>query len=165
MFDVFPTYFLECADNFANSFRDLDLVITQTADVLVSKSADWRVGYVSLQWHHNEHHGVSNHQSHDWSTVYLDADQRTHQRSAPLAFVRGIHRWPVNSLHKGQITRKMFPFDDVIMFFNYLSGYKRFRSPSWAGWRRRYFESLQGLTFCDLVTPYGDTNLGQHWFR
>ena len=29
--------------------------------------------------------------------------------------VRGIHRWPVNSPHKGPVTRKMFPFDDVIM--------------------------------------------------
>ena len=29
--------------------------------------------------------------------------------------MRGIHRWPVNSPHKGPVTRKMFPFDDVIM--------------------------------------------------
>ena len=49
------------------------------------------------------------------STVYSDADQRKHQSSASLAFVRGIHRGPVNSLHKGPVTRKMFPFDDVIM--------------------------------------------------
>ena len=27
----------------------------------------------------------------------------------------GIHRWPVNSPHRGPVTRKMFPFDDVIM--------------------------------------------------
>ena len=47
--------------------------------------------------------------------VYSGADQRKHQRSASLAFVRGIHRWPVNSLHKGPVTRKVFPFDDVIM--------------------------------------------------
>ena len=31
------------------------------------------------------------------STVYSGADQRKHQSSASLAFVRGIHRWPVNS--------------------------------------------------------------------
>ena len=42
-------------------------------------------------------------------------DQRKHQSSASLAFVRGIHRWPVNSPHKGPVTRKMFPFYDVIM--------------------------------------------------
>ena len=46
-------------------------------------------------------------------TVY--SDQRKHKSSASLAFVRGIHRWPVNSPHKGPVTRKMFPFDDVIM--------------------------------------------------
>ena len=43
------------------------------------------------------------------------ADQRKHQSSMSLAFVRGIHRWQVNSPHKGPVTRKMFPFDDVIM--------------------------------------------------
>ena len=47
--------------------------------------------------------------------VYPGADQRKHQSSASLAFVREIHRWPVNSPHKGPVTRKMFPFDDVIM--------------------------------------------------
>ena len=50
-----------------------------------------------------------------YSTVYSGADQRKHQSSASLAFVRGIHRWPVNSPHKGAVTRKMFPFVDVIM--------------------------------------------------
>ena len=47
--------------------------------------------------------------------VCSGADQRKHQSSASLAFVRGIHRWPVNFPHKGPVTRKMFPFDDVIM--------------------------------------------------
>ena len=50
-----------------------------------------------------------------YSTVYSDADQRKHQSSASLAFVRGIHRGPVNSPHKWPVTQKMFPFDDVIM--------------------------------------------------
>ena len=50
-----------------------------------------------------------------YSTVYSGADQRKHPSSASLAFVRGIHRWPVNSLHKWPVTWKMFPFDDVIM--------------------------------------------------
>ena len=49
-------------------------------------------------------------------TVYSSADQRKHQSSASLAFVRGIHRRPLNSPHKGPVTRKMFPFDDVIMY-------------------------------------------------
>ena len=51
--------------------------------------------------------------SNVYSTVSSGADQRKHQSSASLVFVRGIHRWPVNSPHKGPVTRKMFPFDDV----------------------------------------------------
>ena len=50
-----------------------------------------------------------------YSIVYSDADQRKHQSSVSLAFVRWIHRGPVNSPHKWPVTRKMFPFDDVIM--------------------------------------------------
>ena len=49
------------------------------------------------------------------STVGSDGDQRKYQSSVSLVFVRGIHRWPVNSPHKGPVTRKMFPLDDVIM--------------------------------------------------
>ena len=50
-----------------------------------------------------------------YSTAYSDADERKHQISASLAFVRGIHRGPVNSPHELPVTRQMFPFDDVIM--------------------------------------------------
>ena len=50
-----------------------------------------------------------------YSIVYSDADQRQHQSSASLAFVRGIHWGPVNSPHNCPVTRKIFPFDDVIM--------------------------------------------------
>ena len=56
-----------------------------------------------------------------YSTVYSGADQRKHQSSASLAFVRGIHRWSVNSPHRWQVTRKMFPFDDVIMVLIFFS--------------------------------------------
>ena len=44
-----------------------------------------------------------------YSIVYSGADQRKHQSSASVAFVQGIHRWPLNSPHKGPVTRKMFP--------------------------------------------------------
>ena len=50
-----------------------------------------------------------------YSTIYSGADQSEHQSSASLAFVWGIHRGPVNSPHKWPVTRKIFPFDDVIM--------------------------------------------------
>ena len=53
-------------------------------------------------------------------TVNSGTDQRKHQSSASLAFVREIHRRPVNSPHKRPVTRKMFPFDDVIMLWDCL---------------------------------------------
>ena len=43
-----------------------------------------------------------------YSTVCSGADQRKHRISASLAFVRGIHRSPVNSPHKGQQRGKCF---------------------------------------------------------
>ena len=51
------------------------------------------------------------------------AHQRNHQSSASLAFVRGIHRWPVDSPHKGPVTRKIFPIwwrhhDQVISLYH-----------------------------------------------
>ena len=56
-----------------------------------------------------------------YSNFYSGADQRKHQSSAWLAFVREIHRWPVNSPDKWPITQKMIPFDDFINMFCRLS--------------------------------------------
>ena len=42
-----------------------------------------------------------------YSAFFSDADQRNYQSSASLAFVNSPHKWIVS--------RKMFPFDDVIM--------------------------------------------------
>ena len=57
--------------------------------------------YQSLQWRHNGCDGVSNHlPTIVYSTVYSGVGQRKLQSSVSLAFVRGIHRWPVNSPHK-----------------------------------------------------------------
>ena len=54
-----------------------------------------------------------------YSIVCSEADQRKHQSSVSLAFVRGIHWWPVNSPHKGPVMQKIFPFDDIIMLYNH----------------------------------------------
>ena len=56
--------------------------------------------------------------THVWivcSTICSGVHQRKHQSSTSLAFVSGIHWWQGNSLHKGPVMRKMFPFDYVIM--------------------------------------------------
>ena len=51
-----------------------------------------------------------------YATVCSRRRWKKHQSSASVAFMRGIHRWPVNSPHKGPVTCKVFPFDDVIMW-------------------------------------------------
>ena len=72
--------------------------------------------FETSQWHHNGRDGVSNHQPHDCLLYRLfRCRSKEASSSASLAFVRGIHRWPANSPHKWPVTRKMFPFDDVII--------------------------------------------------
>ena len=72
--------------------------------------------YSSLLWGHNGRAGVSNHQPHHYLlNCLLGTDQRKHPSSASLDFVRGVHRWPMNSPHKWSVTRKRFSLDDVIM--------------------------------------------------
>ena len=70
---------------------------------------------LAQHWRYNGHDDISNYQPHDCLlNFHSGADQRKHRSFAWLAFVRGIHRWPLNSPHKWPVTRKMFPFDDVI---------------------------------------------------
>ena len=47
--------------------------------------------------------------------VYSAVCSGVNKKNIKAAFVRGTHRWPVNSPHIKLVTRKMFPFDDVIM--------------------------------------------------
>ena len=70
----------------------------------------------SLHWRHNDHDGVSNHQPHGCLLNRL-----FRRRSKKISKLRvtglceGSSPGPVNSPHKWPVTRKMFPFDDVIM--------------------------------------------------
>ena len=54
-----------------------------------------------------------------YSTVYSGANERKHESSTSRAFVWGVHRSSVNSPHKWPVTRKTFPFDDVIIVFRW----------------------------------------------
>ena len=109
-----------------------------------------------------------------YSTVYSDEGQRKHQSSAPLAFVRGIHRGPVNSPCKWPVTRKMFPFDDVIVLcdwadltydnvvgWNYLAHHHRKHRGSYMsysnfhmGIEARKMEQLKKVTTITTETLY-----------
>ena len=70
----------------------------------------------TLLWRHNEHDSVSNHQPRG---CLLNRLFRRRSKKTPKLRVTGLcvgnSPGPVNSPHKEPVTRKMFPFDDVIM--------------------------------------------------
>ena len=75
---------------------------------------DWQNTIIStLQWRHNEHDGVSNHQPHDCLLNRLF--RRRSNKTSKLCVTGLCGGMPVNSPHKGPVTREMFPFVDVIM--------------------------------------------------
>ena len=89
-----------------------------------------------------------------YSTVNSGADQRKHQSSASLAFVSGIHRSPVNSPHNWPVTRKMFPFDDVIMYHDEIRVLTRFHCTKCGRYEEK-FPHVDGV----LRTGYQGTPL------
>ena len=102
-----------------------DTTVAGSIRVFLMLTTCWTVSmkckctFAALQWRHTGHDGVSNHQPHDcWLDRLFRVDQRKHQSSALLAFVRGIYRWPVKSPHKWPVTRKMLPFDASSWLYN-----------------------------------------------
>ena len=80
---------------------------------------------------HNGRDGVSNRQPHHCLLNRLFRRRsKKYQCSTPLAFVWGIHRSPVNSPHIWPVTRKMCPFDDVIMWLQMMPADQRERMKS-----------------------------------
>ena len=70
-----------------------------------------------LQWRNSESDGLSNHRSPDCLLNRLFKRRwKTTSKLCVTGLCEGIQRRPVNSPHKGTVTRKMFPFDYVIMW-------------------------------------------------
>ena len=84
---------------------------------------------VSLHWRHNYHDGVSNHQPH--GCLFNRSFRRRSKKTSKLRVTGlcvGNSPGPVNSSHKGPVTRKMFPFDYVIMLCVSSDGYQNYIS-------------------------------------
>ena len=94
---------------------------------LKMSSAKWRqyifglnvlilFSHTTLRWRHNDQDGVSNHQPHGCllNRLFRRRSNKTSKLRVTGLCV-GNSPGPVNSPHKGPVTRKMFPFDDVIM--------------------------------------------------
>ena len=93
-----------------------------------------------------------------YSIVYSGANQRKHQSSASLAFVWGIHRGPVNSPHKWPVTRKMSPFDDVIMSVCRKFSYGQTNKLTTRGWTQALLLSAE-VTNAGEMTYDTDTSV------
>ena len=92
-----------CMEDIAYPGRNVQVGCTPMAVVL------HRFDCRSLQWRHNERDGVSvTSLTIVYSNVYSGTDQRKHQSSPSLAFVWGIHRWPLNFPTKGMYRGKCF---------------------------------------------------------
>ena len=80
---------------------------------VIRSHADIHCKTIPLRWRHNGYDSVSNHQPHD---CLLNRLFRHRSKKISRLRVTGICAGTVNSPHKWPVTRKMFPFDDVIMF-------------------------------------------------
>ena len=109
---------------------------------------------MALRWHHNDPDGVSNHQPHG---CLLNRLFRRRSKKTSKLRVTGLcvgnSPGPVNSPHKGPVTRKMFPFDDVIMV---------------AQWRNMASENLVSVGSGNSLLPEGTkvitwTNVDLSW--
>ena len=106
-------------------------VICAALDELINQTGPCHLGchsaafpgdtILALHWRHNDHDGVSNHQPHG---CLLNRLFRRRSKKTSKLRVTGLcvgnSPGPVNSPHKGPVTRKMFPFDDVIMVRNHV---------------------------------------------
>ena len=117
--------------------------------------------YYPLQWRHNGYDDVSNHQPPGCllNRLFRRGSKKT-SKLRVTGLCAGIHQWPVNSPHKWPVTRKMFPFDDVIkrvwLFvyihrclqypwknFSCLSGALRYLQPTGPGYTNVYIQISQ----------------------
>ena len=109
-----------------------------------------------LQWRHNEHHGVTNHQPHYCllSRLCGGRSKKTSKLRVP-GLCEGIHRWPVNSPHTGPVTRKCF----------------HLMTSSWPQWMhcnhnlvRDHAEKLESGNEVDCIMGPSVIVLSIHWF-
>ena len=94
----------------------MTIAITELPNSVISLTVGRAIWPKTLKWHHNERDRVSNRQPHDY---LFDCSFRRSSKKTSNLRVTGLcagnspgtgefpHKWPV--------TRKMFPFDDVIM--------------------------------------------------
>ena len=114
----------------------------------------------ALHWYHNDHSGVSNHQPHG---CLLNRLFRRRSKKTSKLHVTGLcvenSPGPVNYPHKGPVTRKMFPFDDVIMDEPLKSANTRPNVTSLTNWGRDKMADILQTIF--QMNCYMDSNFSE----
>ena len=98
-----------------------------------------------------------------YSTVYSRRRPKKTSKLHVTGLVREIHRWQVNSPHKGPVTRKMFPFDDVVMLCRHGVAFQTFAEATanitsnfidvvQRLWKKRNGTSVIGFLLCKKKT-------------
>ena len=105
-------------DNWTREHTFFAVGITTNMFRPISRPTEWIFSSFvnTLRWRHNDHDSVSNHQPHGCllNRLFRRRSKKTSKLSV-TGLCAGNSPGPVNSPHKGPVTRKMFPFDDVIM--------------------------------------------------
>ena len=172
---------LHCTHNVANDLSKRNMLIIHIQRRQINCKAEYNIRTVGVMWfpficlqmpvyrHYSD--AITNTMASQiisltivYSTIYSAADQSNHQSSASLAFVQVIHRSPVNSRHKGPVTRKMFP----LMASSWVSTsswtiYKQYlKSETWMMCQHSVCV-LDYLLHWGPVTLDSAFELGHHW--
>ena len=99
-------------------FSAIKFVFYELCHMVAVSGATGVVLSISLWWRHNDHDSVSNHQPHECllNRLFRRRSKKT-SKLRVTGLCAGNSPGPVNSPHKGPVTRKMFPFNDVIVLF------------------------------------------------
>ena len=114
----------------------------------------------TLQRRHNECDGVSNHRCLEClPNLMLRPRSTKTSKLCVTVFVRGIHQWPIDFLHKRPVTRPMFSFisNDVIMMYH--SGLPH------CDWGNRTVEWYEWMDIISLLKPYKNTFDNMYWLE
>ena len=101
--------------NFFSIYLFLSYIIKESVVIVLLSYRSWCSGWnTTSQWRHNDHDGVKNHQPHGclFNRLFRHRSKKT-SKLRVTGLCAGNSPGPVNSPHKGQVTRKMFPFYDV----------------------------------------------------
>ena len=124
---------------------------------------------LTLRWRHNDYDCGSYYQPHGCLLKRLF--RRKSKKTSKLRVTGlcvGNSPGPVNSPHKEPVTRKMFPFDDVIMKIYLLTWWKLAPYKTTRDWHQSYLLTISLLfqganpTFCDVTI--GRTQLWGWWW-